>query len=110
MYGFKVRAMLGHGERGDRAIVILGRQTRWFKYQVEVKEDERLSKTIRSDTGIKGESTELSAPAKRAEGHEGDEGVELERKEAYEYKGSTARANYMGLDKPDVQFAVKETC
>lgn len=60
--------------------------------------------------GIKDERNGLSEPAIRAEGREGDERVELKRKEAYKYTGTTARANCMGLERPDVQLAVKKTC
>ena len=37
-----------------------------------------------------------------------DEKVDLPPDQASEYRGLAARANYLGLDRPDLQYAAKE--
>lgn len=103
-----VRAIMGTGEGDDRAIVILGRQVRWCENRVEVEAGERFSKAIRREMGTMEGSNCLSAPAVRQEGVESEERVELERREASQYRGTGALANYVGFDRPDAQFAIKE--
>lgn len=76
---------------------------------MEVEAGERLSKTVRGNIGLNGESNRLPSPAVRDGGLE-DEGTELDPKEASKYRGAAAHLNWMGLDRPDVQVAVKESC
>lgn len=41
---------------------------------------------------------------------EGEIEEKLTRSESSRYRAVAARANYLGIDRPDLQFAVKETC
>ena len=41
---------------------------------------------------------------------EEDDDAELTPKEATQFRGIAARANYLALDRPDIQFATKEAC
>lgn len=95
--GEKMRAMLG---RDDGAIVIQGRQVRWCEFHAEVEADERSFKAIRCETGIAEGSNGLSA-AVREDEVEGEQRVELGRREA---------SHYIWLDRPDAQYVVKEAC
>ena len=59
--------------------------------------------------GGKGVSTPgCYATDREAEG--GKEGDELRGGEATKYRAVAARCNYLALDRPDIQYAVKEAC
>ena len=40
----------------------------------------------------------------------GEEGEEMSKEDATEYRALAARANFLALDRLDIQFAVKELC
>ena len=41
---------------------------------------------------------------------EDEESEELGREEVKEYRGAAAKFNYLGSDRPDLQYATKEIC
>ena len=49
----------------------------------------------------------MVAPAEKSKLEEGREGI-LDQKEATMYRGPVARLNYLGQDRSDIHFAVKE--
>ena len=107
-YEIKVRATLGTAAGDDREIVILGRTVRWGEDKVEIEADARHGRIIREQMGIQDDSNSLSAPSAREELGDGKQDQALGRHDAKWYRGVAARANYLGLDRPDLQFSVKE--
>ena len=108
-FEIKVRGILG-GDEGDvRQIVLLGRVITWKREGIEYEADPRHRKAVLDYFGLGEGSKELTTNGeKEDEVHPGDE-VELEPREATEYRGVAAKVNYLSLDCPDLQFPVK-TC
>ena len=51
-----------------------------------------------------------STPGTKARDKDDDNDIELGRPEAKEFRSLAARANFMAIDRADVQYAVKEIC
>ena len=87
---------------------IPGREDGVLEYEADTKHVEELAKA----QGLDGDSNPASGPA--AKWKEEDEEVEAEELETKEeqkaFRAAAARMNYLGLDRPDVQFATKELC
>ena len=109
-YEVKIRAILGTTAGDDKEIVILGRTVRWGRLRVEIEADVKHGEIIREQVGIQEDSKSLAAPSARNELDDIEDGRALDRCDARWYRGVAARANYLGLDRADLQFAVKEAC
>ena len=111
-YEVKVRGVLGPGPLDDKEITILNRKLVWTKsgtitYEADPKNIESIVKAMDLQSDSKG----LGAPivtesAKEAE----EEGEELNREEATRFRSIAALANYVALDRPDIQVAVSVLC
>jgi len=109
-YEVKIRAVLGHGPKDDNEIIVLGRSVRWARDCVEIEADPKHAMITKKEMNIGVESKGVTAPASRDDNAEWDEVPELSKSDAKWYRGVAARANYLGLDRPDLQYAVKEAC
>ena len=108
-YGIKVRAVLGDGEGDAKSITLLNRIIRWTKEEVQIEADPKHEKKIRACFGISDDSNGLESPCTK--GEDRDDGEErLGKVESKEFRAVAARANYLGADRADLQFAVKEAC
>ena len=67
---------------------------------------------ILEDMGLETGSKGLEAPVvkERAEEHSEEDEEEMNKEEASRSRAIAARANYLGIDRPDLQYAVKEAC
>lgn len=107
-YEIKVMGHLGLGRSGARRFVILNREVSWRRDGVEVKADPRHAEKIVKDMGLapgsKGDSPGTDVQ------EEGCGEKEMNSSDAKRHRGLAARANYVGLGRPDSQFCTKEAC
>ena len=84
---------------------------RWTAEGLEYKADDRHVREIIKYFGLEEDSKGLTA-AMIKEPMEGDtDDVEyLDAVRAKEYRALAARANYLSLDRPDIQCATKDSC
>ena len=108
-FEIKERRILGPEEKDSKEITILGRIVRWMVWGIEFEADPRHRKLVLEHFGFDEGSRELSVTGAAEEEEEGDDEV-LVGEEAREYRGITARLNYLAQDSPELQFPVKEIC
>ena len=108
-YSLKVRGVLGPEVGDDKKITILGRELVWGEYGLEYEADRKHAKMTCEAMGLEEWSKGLSCPYEKSE-QVGEEGEEMSKEDATEYRALAARANFLALDRLDIQFAVKELC
>ena len=113
-YEVKVRGTLGSDPGDEKNITILNREVSWDGENITYTADRKHAKTIIEEMDLKEESKGLSWPGMKEEATIKEEGggeeEELSKEEAKHFRKVAARANYLGLDRMDIQFAVKEAC
>ena len=102
---------MGSGEGEIREICILGRSLRWTESGLEYTADRKYRRMLMEQHGLSEDSNPVVSPAVKAVGEpeEGD-GEELGPEEARAFRASGATLNYLGQDRSDIQYAVKEVC
>ena len=110
-YDIKVRAVLGPEENDDKEVVILGRTVRWKDNRNEYEADAKYARLVWEGMGLKADSQGLDGPILKESSKtvESDD-EELNRNEATNFRKIAATANYLSLDRPDIQYATKEIC
>jgi hypothetical protein len=106
-YRIKMRGILGRGREDEKEIRLLNRIIRVTPAGVEIEADQRHAEIIIEQmkmTGAKGVTT----PGVKTSASDSLGDKELSREEAREYRGMTARANYLAQDRVDIRYAVKE--
>jgi hypothetical protein len=83
---------------------------RRFPDRLEYEADPRHVKEILKGLDLQENSKGLDWAARRASEAEVKEATPLEAGQASKYRSLTARANFLALDRADIQFAVKELC
>jgi hypothetical protein len=111
VYELKVRAVLGDGVSDDKEITILNRKLSWGEDGLKYEADEKHVEEILKYFNLSKESRGLDAPSIRESATEATEDSKpLDAKGATEFRGLAARANYLSLDRADIQYATKEAC
>ena len=107
-YEIKDRGILGGDEGDKQEMVILGRMVRWTPDGIEYEADPKHRELILEFFGFcdKSKRSKYNGLKEDREEIDGDEA--LPKTEATEFRGVAARANYLSLDCPDLQFPVKE--
>jgi hypothetical protein len=114
-YEIKVRGILGGKVGDDEDIVILNRRLKWaigenkIEYEADPKHVKEVLRIMNLESGSKGRDT----PCEREEVEKGeieDESTLLVPSEATKYRGVSALLNYLGQDRPDIQYGAKEIC
>lgn len=84
----------------------------WFGgcYGVELGADEQHGGPIQEELGTLSGSDDVVSLAVRAEICEDGDGEKLNPEESSKYRNVAARAKCWGVDRPDIQFAIKEAC
>ena len=108
-YDVKTRGILGPEAKDDREIRILNRRVKWEGNVITYEADERNVETIVNELGLQKESRGLDVTMVQEESVEGDDEA-LEPEEAWRFKRIVALANYVSLDRPDLQAAVSNLC
>ena len=110
-YELKVRGVMGDEPHDDKQIVILNRTLAWKEDRLEYKPDSKHVQEILKYFDLDETSKGLDvAIVKDAEVAKDERDYELHGKVATEFRALAARANYLSLDRPDIQFATKEIC
>ena len=112
-YELKVRGIMGGQPEDIQEITILNRRLIWKEGSMTYEADTKHAELICEGVGLGSNSNGLERPCVRAtvEEFESEEmNWPLSPSEATEFRALVARANFLSLDRPDVQFAVKEAC
>ena len=111
LYELKEPHRLGPGPKDDKEAVVLNRLVRWTASGLEYEADPRQAEKLLRDLRLDGEGVKAAAtPGVKLtrEQLDGDKG--LERGKVSPYRAVAARGNYLSSDRPELQFAAKETC
>ena len=109
-YTCKVKGRLGPG-RGDlKSARLLNRVISWEADGLTLEADQRHAEIIVRDLGLDKCKGSVVPGTKEANDViiEGDE--ELDSAGAKQFRGLAARANFLAIDRGDIQYSVKETC
>ena len=110
-YELKMRALLGDEPGDDREITILNRRIRWEGGCLHYEADTKHVSEILKYFSLNDESKGLVVPFVRETREDlAKEDVELSPEVSSEFRGLAARANYLSLDRVDIQYATKEIC
>ena len=103
-------SVVGRGKGEVQETRILNRVLRTTEDGWEYEADQRHGELIIQTLAMEGAKTVVS-PGEDAKAWEEEQDQEkLGPEKASEYRGLAARANYLALDRPDIQYAVKEIC
>ena len=109
-YELRKGGRIGPGDEDDTEGRVLNRVARWtndgLEYEADPRQIERLIESRVFDDSCKTLVTPGFKPTKE---HMAEE-KPLEGKLQTPYHADGARCNYVGLDRPDVQYAAKEIC
>ena len=102
--------VIGRGTEEVTEGRVLNRVIRMTKEGWENEADQRHAELIIQEQKL-GDAKAVSTPGEEEKQHEKDMNDEpLSRMETHGYRGLAARANYLALDRPGIQYAVKEIC
>ena len=105
----KFRGRIGPGKDDAKDIRILNRMVTWTSQGIEYEADQRHAELIIAGCGLVGNSKPIGTPGTKLPEEEDDE-EEVSDEDQVQYRALVARANYLALDRTDIQFAVKELC
>ncbi len=109
-YAITKRGRLGSDPKYCKELTLLNRIVRWVDGSgIEVEADPRQAERLVAQLGLTGAKPVTTPGVKpTVQELETDDLIYDERGKVYQ--GGSARANYMGLDRPETQYAVKECC
>ena len=109
--------VLGDSQDETKEIRVLNRIIRWEKDGITYEPDPRHAEIIAKEMGVDGtkgvgtpsikEATDSDDNTK-GESPDGGDAAELQGADATKYRAITARGNFLSIDRPDIQYAVKE--
>ena len=108
-YDIKFRGMLGDDETDAKEIVILNRVLKWNGKHLIYKADDKHVVKLRKEFNMESELTRGSQTACDRKELEGDD-EKLDEGKVSWFRGVAARANFLSLDRMDIQYAAKEIC
>ena len=96
--------MIGNEPGEQKSITILNRELRWKPGEISLEADPTHVKRIVEEMRLMEGSKGLEAPRVKEKTGECDEEDEEEmgREEASRFRAVAARANYLGIDRPDI--------
>ena len=100
---------MGPGEHDAKRGIILNRIIRWTPEGVEYEADPRQAERLLEATGLEGANAVATPGVKLLAAQYADD-VELPESGVTGYRAQAARGNYLSSDRPDIQFAAKESC
>ena len=112
-YDIKDRGgIMGGAQAEIKEVTILGRTVRWTAEGIEYEADAGHRKKLMDAEGLEETSKSVVGPVMKENiGRQGAEEETLEEKwEQKEFRSKGARLNYLGQDRSDIQYAVKEIC
>ena len=110
-YVITMKGILGPDPQDADKLVILNRILMVEEGVLTYAPDPKHVKLLCEGMGLKEESKGLESPVAKEEKRNEDENDDLmEPQDASRFRALAARANYVALDRVDVQFAAKEVC
>jgi len=113
-YDIKNRGTLGPSEGDVKEIDILGRVLKYTEAGITWRADPRHRTIILEHFGFNKQTTSLTKNGLKDEvGEEGEvepKGEVLQKEEEQGFRALAARANYVAVDVPNIQFPTKEVC
>ena len=108
-YECRIGPRLGPGDDDAKEATVLNRVVRWTAEGLELEADPRQGEKLVRECGLDGANS-VATPGVRPASDlvRGDTALAREKHTAF--RGAAARANYLALDRPDLQFAAKEIC
>ena len=109
-YAITKRGRLGSDKTDKKEMILLNRVIRWVDgVGLEVEADPRQAERLVAQLGLTGSSAVSTPGAKvTTQELEADEVIHDGRSKVFQ--AGSARGNYMGPDRPEIQYAVKECC
>ena len=105
----KYKGRLGTRDTDIKSVRILNRIVTLTSEGIDYESDQRHAKIIVKQTGLKEDSKAVATPVIRVKPGEVPGGEkEIGPQEQTVFRGIVARANYLGQDRSDIRFAVKE--
>ena len=108
-YTMKTRGVLGPELHDDKEITVLNRRLVWRDGLITHEADPRIVGNILEAMGLEEGSKTLDTPIVVEEIRR-EEDEELSRDQASKFRSIAALANYLALDRPDLQVAVSVLC
>ena len=109
--GHKVRAIIGDGPQDDKKVTILNRNLEWDGNGFDLSADPKHRSEILEAFWLTEESRGITVAVEEVVlDRDVEEPVLLEAGETKKFRSLAARFNYLGQDRPDLQFGVKEMC
>ena len=110
-YDVRDRGIMESGTRDIKEVVILGRTLKFTEMGLEYTADDKHRDAILEELGLESESKSLGCPALGADKmDEPRDENELLKEDVTSFRSVAARSNYLGMDRPDIQYGVKELC
>ena len=104
----KDRGILGPDKHDLKEIRLLNRIIAWEDSGIRYEADQRHAEILIKALGLE-HAKEVDTPGvSRSEGEHVQEAVELDPANCTLYRACAARCNFLGLDRPDIQYAAKE--
>ena len=102
---------LGPGEKDGKEGKVLNRIVRWTKWGIEYEADPRQGEKFIASLGLDGPGVKsVSTPGTKIGQDALDADKPLEERKHTLFRAVAARGNYIGPDRPDVQYSAKEVC
>ena len=106
-YEIKVRGRLGPEDKDDKSIRIINRIIEWRQEGIVYEADQRHAEIIIREMGLAEAGATVGTPGVKVKVDEETDKLLTDGRES-KYRRLVARANYMAIDRQDIQFAVKE--
>jgi len=108
-YELRKGARIGPGPQDDKEATVLNRVVRWTDDGVEYEADPRQAEKLIEGLDLKG-ANPAATPGLKITAQQIQDDKPLAEELNTKFRGLAARANYLSADRPDCQFAAKETC
>ena len=109
-YAITKRGRLGSGKTDQKEMILLNRVIRWVDgVGLELEADPRQAERLVAQLGLTG-STAVSTPGVKVGTNELEADEVIHDCRSKVSQAGAARGNYMGPDRPEIQYAVKECC
>ena len=100
---------LGPSEKDDKEVKILNRIARWTEDGIQYEADPRQAERLVSDLGLD-DTRRVGTPGVKQTFEMASRDKPLSEEKHTAFRAIAARGNYLGPDRPEMQFAAKEIC
>ena len=110
-YDIKDRGTMGSEKDEIKEVTILGRTVRWMAEGLEYEADAAHRRRIMEAEGLEEDSKAAPSPAVKEDNGKAElDEMDFDANEHRRFRSKGATLNYLGQDRSDIQYAVKEIC